>query len=274
MNTIIEDSKMRMAGEAYMSVFQYISSVFFFGFLSTMFVLRYVKVYKSIEADKRKDIINLKNMITYDPIYGGITMTFFPINIILLPFILPLIILKSERLNEFVLKAQYFILVVLYIGIGALISVPLAPFLYVKIIINSGYIAANNKRYSYPCESSIKFIFSLVFAPFLIVLSLLIDFLSLNVSLLKDEKYFEFKYQKMDPFSDQDPVQITNNLVNMFLSRQQKKLSMTKDQLRIMKTKQFNIVDNYHSFFCRGDKSYKDSMANIKIFNLTKALGN
>ena len=41
-----------------------------------------------------------------------------------------------------------------------------------------------------------------------------------------------------------------------------------------MKTKQFKIVDNYHSFFCRGDKGYSESMANIKVFNLTKAFAN
>ena len=36
----------------------------------------------------------------------------------------------------------------------------------------------------------------------------------------------------------------------------------------------YKILDNFHSFFCKGDKSYKEASANIKVFNLTKVLGN
>mmetsp|Transcript_11802 Transcript_11802/g.18132 ORF Transcript_11802/g.18132 Transcript_11802/m.18132 type:complete len:106 (-) Transcript_11802:326-643(-) len=50
--------------------------------------------------------------------------------------------------------------------------------------------------------------------------------------------------------------------------------AMTKEELKKLKTAQFSIVDNFHSFFCRGDKSYTDSMSNIRVFNLTKAMAN
>ena len=80
------------------------SKLYFLGFLITMFVLRYIKVYKSIEAEKRKDIIQLKNVLNNDLVYGAITMSFFPINIILLPFMVPLLMMKSERANDNILK--------------------------------------------------------------------------------------------------------------------------------------------------------------------------
>ena len=35
----------------------------------------------------------------------------------------------------------------------------------------------------------------------------------------------------------------------------------------------FHITDNFHSFFCRGDKSYKDALQNIQYFVQTKVLG-
>lgn len=54
----------------------------------------------------------------------------------------------------------------------------------------------NNKRQEYRGESIIKFFASVIFGPFLIVASLLIDMLALPNLLLKDEKAFEQKYQQ------------------------------------------------------------------------------
>ena len=138
-----------------MAIFKFISRIFLMGFLATMFILRYVNVHKSIEADKRKDIILLKNVINNDQVYGAITMTYFPINIILLPFMVPLVIMKSERLNDTVLKLQYFLLIVFYIAIGAAISVVLLPLLYLKSILNACYIGIKNKRISYRGEGAV-----------------------------------------------------------------------------------------------------------------------
>mmetsp|Transcript_12403 Transcript_12403/g.19380 ORF Transcript_12403/g.19380 Transcript_12403/m.19380 type:complete len:276 (+) Transcript_12403:2325-3152(+) len=92
------------AGEAYMTTFQVLSRVFFLGLLGGLFVLRYVKVNKSIEAYKRKEVIKLKNSISYDSVSGAFTMTFFPINLILLPFLPAVLLFKSERLSDTLLK--------------------------------------------------------------------------------------------------------------------------------------------------------------------------
>mmetsp|Transcript_41396 Transcript_41396/g.63101 ORF Transcript_41396/g.63101 Transcript_41396/m.63101 type:complete len:208 (+) Transcript_41396:1463-2086(+) len=35
----------------------------------------------------------------------------------------------------------------------------------------------------------------------------------------------------------------------------------------------FSIQDNFHSVFCKGDKTYEDSIHDIKMYNLTKVLG-
>lgn len=50
------------------------------------------------------NIIKLKNSSAYNRWYGAITTTFFPISLICLPFMIFLVIIKSERLNDFVLK--------------------------------------------------------------------------------------------------------------------------------------------------------------------------
>jgi hypothetical protein len=49
----------------------------------------------------------MKNHLSYDPIIGAVTSTFFPINVIMIPAILPLIIIKNRKLNEMANKAQY-----------------------------------------------------------------------------------------------------------------------------------------------------------------------
>ena len=58
----------------------------------------------NLEALRRMNIIKLKNTNSYDKLYGGVTITFFPISIIMLPFVIPVVVFKSERLNDFILK--------------------------------------------------------------------------------------------------------------------------------------------------------------------------
>lgn len=50
------------------------------------------------------NIIRLKNSSSYNRWFGAITTTFFPISLLSLPFMIFLMIFKSERLNDFVLK--------------------------------------------------------------------------------------------------------------------------------------------------------------------------
>jgi len=49
----------------------------------------------------------MKNNLSFDPIIGAVTTTFFPINVIMLPLMLPVIIVKNKKLNEMVNKLQY-----------------------------------------------------------------------------------------------------------------------------------------------------------------------
>jgi hypothetical protein len=97
-----------------------------------MFINRYKSMWNNLEALKRMNIIRLKNTNSYDKLYGGVTITFFPISIIMLPFIIPVVVFKSERLNEFILKIQYTVMILMYCIIGFFISFPIIPMLYMK----------------------------------------------------------------------------------------------------------------------------------------------
>lgn len=145
-----------------------------------MFVLRYKHLWKNIEAIRRMDIIKLKNTQSYDPVFGAITMTYFPINLILLPFLVPLILLKSERLNDSILKLQYLLMSTLYIVLAIVVAIPVMPLLYFKIIVNAIYIMFNNKREKYPGQNMIGLMLSMFMSPLFIVLSMLIDVVTLN----------------------------------------------------------------------------------------------
>jgi len=46
----------------------------------------------------------MKNHLSHDPIIGSVTSTFFPINIIMLPMMFPVLIVKNKKLNEMINK--------------------------------------------------------------------------------------------------------------------------------------------------------------------------
>jgi hypothetical protein len=109
-------------------------------FLVAMFINRYKVVWTNLEAMRRKNVIKLKNTNSYDKLYGGVTITFFPISIIMLPFVVPVVVFKSERLNDFILKMQYALMILMYCLLGFMISIPLIPLLYLKLIMNAIFI--------------------------------------------------------------------------------------------------------------------------------------
>mmetsp|Transcript_8089 Transcript_8089/g.13583 ORF Transcript_8089/g.13583 Transcript_8089/m.13583 type:complete len:171 (+) Transcript_8089:640-1152(+) len=133
-------------GQIFIALFAYIFSILLVSFLVSMFINRYKFVYKNIDALRRMDIIKLKNSSSYDKLIGGVSLTFFPVNVFLLPFILPVVVFQSERLNDFILKIQYVFMIVMYCVIALLIALPLTPLLYFKCIANAVYIAMKNKR--------------------------------------------------------------------------------------------------------------------------------
>jgi len=91
---------------------------------------------------------------------------------------------------------QYAILIVFYCLIAIILSLPILPLLYFKVIFNSIYIAMNNKREAYKGQNLVKMLLAVFLCPILMVLSFLVDLLSLPSLLLRDERHFEFKYQQ------------------------------------------------------------------------------
>lgn len=191
-------------GKIFIGLFSYLFSVLLISFLVAMFINRYRLVYKNIDALRRMDIIKLKNSCSYDKIIGGVTLTFFPINLILLPFIIPVVVFKSERLNDFILKIQYVLMILAYCFIATIISVPLVPLLYLKCVFNAIYISLENKRQAYTGQNFLNLLLNVFLSLPIIILSLLVDLFALPNLLMKPEKEFEFKYpaalEHMDEF--------------------------------------------------------------------------
>jgi len=91
-------------GQIFIAFFSYVFNILLLSFLVSMFINRYKFVYMNIDALRRMDIIKLKNSSSFDQIIGGATLSFFPINAFMLPFIWSVVIVKSDRLSDFFLK--------------------------------------------------------------------------------------------------------------------------------------------------------------------------
>lgn len=114
----------------------YIFSIVLMSFLIAMFINKYEYLWENIDAIKRMKIIQLKNSSDFSRLYSAITITFFPISLVILPFIPLMVIFKSERLNEFCLKIQYGIMIFMYMVLGIAVSIPVIPILYGMCIWN------------------------------------------------------------------------------------------------------------------------------------------
>ena len=128
------------SGKIFITLFVFIFNVCLLSVLVAMFINRYKYVYENLEALKRMNIIKLKNSNSYDNLVGGVTITFYPISIFILPFLAPVVIFRSERLNEFILKMQYAVMILLYCVLGVVVSMPIIPLLYIKVIMNGIFI--------------------------------------------------------------------------------------------------------------------------------------
>jgi hypothetical protein len=140
-------------GQIYIVIFMYIFKILLMSLLAAMFINRYKTVWVNLDAYRRFTIIRLKNSISYDKFIGGVTLTFFPINIIMLPFSLILTAMRSKRGSDIMLKIQYSIMMVLYCIISAIMFVPTAPILIFKIYANSIFIFLTNNREAYKGEN-------------------------------------------------------------------------------------------------------------------------
>jgi len=79
-------------GKVFITVFVYVFNILLLSFLVAMFINRYKFVYQNLAALRRMNIIKLKNSSSFDAGIGGVTITFFPISILVLPFIIPVVI--------------------------------------------------------------------------------------------------------------------------------------------------------------------------------------
>mmetsp|Transcript_11798 Transcript_11798/g.18120 ORF Transcript_11798/g.18120 Transcript_11798/m.18120 type:complete len:103 (+) Transcript_11798:1235-1543(+) len=102
-------------------------------------------------------------------------MTFFPINLPLLPFIIPLILLRSESLSLFVLRFQYLIIALFYFVAGMLLAIVTFPFFFIKLVLNAAYSNYNSKQSSYKYQGLANFFISVVGGVPLILVSILAD---------------------------------------------------------------------------------------------------
>ena len=181
-------------GKIFISLFVYIFNILLMSFLIAMFINRYKYVYNNLDALRRMNVIKLKNSSSFDSLYGGVTLTFFPISIVVLPLIAPVVLFKSERLSDLTLKIQYAIMILQFCFIGLLVSLPVLPLLYFKSVINAVYISMNNKRQAYKGENIIQLLMTIVLNPMITAVSFLVDFVSLPKFLMEDDRNFEYKY--------------------------------------------------------------------------------
>ena len=163
----------------------YIFNILLMSLLAAMFINRYKTVWSNLDAYRRFIIIKLKNSVSYDKFIGGVTITFFPINLVMLPFSIPIIILRSKRMSDILLKFQYVIMIVLYCIMACTMIIPASPILLVKVYTNAFFIFATNKREAYKGENLIQLIMAVFLSPFVIALSIIVDILSLPNVLLK-----------------------------------------------------------------------------------------
>jgi len=143
------DDFTKPVGQVYIAGFMYIFRVLFISLLGAMFINKYKSMYTQMDAFRRFSIIRQKNAVIFDKYIGGVTMTFFPINILILPFIIPVLSLRNARVSDFVLKIQYVAMMIMYITFMLCLIIPMLPLLYLKILINALYVSLNSKREEY-----------------------------------------------------------------------------------------------------------------------------
>jgi len=242
-----------------------------------MFINRYKIVYKNLDAYRRFIIIKLKNSVSYDKFIGGVTITFFPINLIMLPLATPIIILRSKRASELLLKMQYVIMIIMYCFLAFLMVIPATPVLLLKVYTNAFFILLTNKREKYKGENISQFVIAFFFSPIIIVVSIIIDLLSLPNTLLLSSSTFEHKYQvSQDKLTDVQIDVVMATFVKIFYGKdwteKNKGTHMTLIELMFMHRRIFSLIDNLHDLICRGNKDYKESLAKVQDYNMTKIL--
>lgn len=274
-NPLFEKYKIPV-GQIYIAIFMYIFKVLLMSLLASMFINKYKQVWKNLDAYRLLKIIRLKNSVAYDKYIGGATLSFFPINVIVTPFIIPIMNMRSQRASDFLLKIQYILMILMYLVLAFCMIAPMVPVLYCKIMVNSVYILFNRTNQEYRGENIVQFLLSLVVGPLIICLSIIVDFLTIPGILLKDSKNFERKYQlNSDRFNDYQIDMFMDLFKRLFYGQgwqSWKGKSMTMNELMVLHRTVFDIVNNMHDLMCRGSKDYRQSLQNVQDYNMTKIL--
>lgn len=114
-----------------------INFILLLNLLIAMFSNTYQTIYENKDAIRLRRILEMKNHLSHEPIIGSVTSTFFPINIILIPFMPVVILVKNKKLNEMVNKLQYSGLIFLLSVSITILQIILSPIMYAKIVLNS-----------------------------------------------------------------------------------------------------------------------------------------
>jgi hypothetical protein len=84
---------------------------------------------------------------------------------------------------------------------------------------------------------------------------------------MQDDKHFEFKYQQhIESLNDQQTLTVLITLVKILYVDFFKIYGgkyMTLIELMIMHRKIFSLIDNLHDLCCKGNKDYREALANV-----------
>lgn len=146
-------------------------------------------------------------------------------------------------------------------------AIPIIPLLYFKSIFNAIYMQMNNKRQLYKCQNTVNLLITLFAGPVVIIISLLIDLLSLPAVLMSDDRGFEYKYPATLEILNQAQIDvIMTTFAKIFYVNFLQKFAgkgMTLIELMVMHRKIFSLIENLHDLCCRGIKDYKEALANV-----------
>jgi archaellum component FlaF (FlaF/FlaG flagellin family) len=241
--------------------------------LIAMFSNTYQRIYENKNAIRLKRILDMKNRLTYDPMIGSVTSTFFPINILMIPFMIPVIIVQNKKLNEMINKLQYAALIFFQAFVILILQFILFPIMYVKMVLNSINIMIISKNQG--IERYLEPFFSVIASPFIIFISILVDVASMPTVLLQPEEEFEEKYQRNVDELNEDQVKKVNwvfkTILYTFWTKYQGK-NVSYFELMSMHRQKFGIMENLNDLLCKGSKDYKESLATVQDFNCTKIM--
>ena len=118
---------------------------------------------------------------------GSVSSSFFPMNIVILPFIPVITSVRNRNTNETFNKMQYSFLVLLYSEMLLIFQLVLAPIMMVKLILNTLHLMFNLQGQTF-YNQYIRPFWILIASPFIIIISIIVDFLTLPKIFWKNEE--------------------------------------------------------------------------------------